>query len=205
MLKSLSSEIVKGIRLTLVFGLLAGIIYPLAITGVSQALFNHAANGSLIEKNGQVVGSELIGQWFDPSDLRYFHPRPSATVDPSTGQALPYAANNSAGSNLGPSSQALFNRVSAQVSQIIATEYGVPADGVPADMVTADFSGLDPHISVANARIQAARVAAVRGLDAAKVNAVVDKYTQGRILFFFGEPSVNVLRLNLALDNGEAG
>ena len=95
--------------------------------------------------------------------------------------------------------------MSAQVSQIIATEYGVPADGVPADMVTADFSGLDPHISVANARIQAARVAAVRGLDAAKVNAVVDKYTQGRILFFFGEPSVNVLRLNLALDNGEAG
>jgi potassium-transporting ATPase KdpC subunit len=205
MLKSLPSEIVKGIRLTLVVGLLVGIIYPLAITGVSQALFNHAASGSLIEKNGQVVGSELIGQWFDPSDSRYFHPRPSATVDPSTGQALPYAANNSAGSNLGPSSQALFNRVSAQVSQIIATEYGVPADGVPADMVTADFSGLDPHISVANARIQAARVAAVRGLDAAKVNAVVDKYTQGRILFFFGEPSVNVLRLNLALDNGEAG
>jgi len=204
MLKSLPSEIGRGIRLTLLFGLITGIIYPLAITGVSQVFFNHAANGSLIEKNGTVVGSELIGQWFDPTDGRYFHPRPSATTNPATGQPLPYAANNSAGSNLGPSNQALINRVSAQVSQIIATEYGVPADGVPADMVTTDFSGLDPHISVANARIQANRVAKVRGLDVAKVNALVDKYTTGRSLWIFGEPSVNVLLLNLALDNGEA-
>lgn len=205
MLKSFPSEIVKGIRLTLVFGLITGIIYPLAITGVSQALFNHAANGSLIEKNGTVVGSELIGQWFDPTDTRYFHPRPSATVDPNnSANALPYAANNSSGSNYGPSNQALINRVQAQVSQIIATEYGVPADGVPVDMVTTDFSGLDPHISVANARIQANRVARVRGLDLAKVNSLVDKYTTGRYFWIFGEPSVNVLLLNLALDNGEA-
>jgi potassium-transporting ATPase KdpC subunit len=203
MLKSFPSEIWMGIRLTLVFGALT-MIYSLGITGVSQAAFNHAANGSLIEKNGTVVGSELIGQWFDPTDSRYFHPRPSATVDPSTGQPLPYAANNSAGSNYGPSNQNLINRVSAQVAQIIATEYNVPADGVPADMVTTDFSGLDPHISVANARIQAVRIAKVRGLSLDKVNALVDKYTQGRILFVFGEPSVNVLELNLALDNGEA-
>jgi K+-transporting ATPase ATPase C chain len=205
MVKSLPSEMAQAIRLTLVFAVVTGLIYGVGMTGLIQVLFPHQANGSLIEKNGQVVGSELIGQWFDPSDLRYFHPRPSATVDPSTGQPLPYAANNSAGSNYGPSNQNLINRVTNQVSQIISTEYGVPADGVPVDMVTADFSGLDPNISVANARIQAARVAKVRGLDVSKVQALVDKYTQGRTLWVFGEPAVNVLKLDLALDNGEAG
>jgi K+-transporting ATPase ATPase C chain len=151
-----------------------------------------------------VVGSRLIGQWFDPSDTRYFHPRPSATVDPNTGQPLPYAANNSAGSNFGPSNQNLINRVQAQVQQLISTEKDI-TDGVPVDMVTTSFSGLDPDISVANARIQAARVAAVRGLDPGRVQALVDKYTTGRILWVFGEPHVNVLLLNMALDNGEAG
>ncbi len=204
MLKSMPSEILKGIRLTLVFGV-ATMIYTLAITGVGQVVFHDQANGSLVTgKNGEVVGSKLIGQWFDPSDSRYFHPRPSATVDPSTGQPLPYAANNSTGSNLGPSSQNLINRVQAQVQQIMNTEKNV-ADGVPVDMVTTSFSGLDPDISVANARIQADRVAAVRGLDPAKVHALVDKYTQGRILWLFGEPHVNVLLINMALDNGEAG
>ena len=206
MLKSLPNEIVKAIRLTLVFGLVTGIIYPLAITGISQVVFHDQANGSLItDKNGQVVGSRLIGQWFDPSDTRYFHPRPSATVDPNTGAPLPYAANNSTGSNYGPSNQNLINRVNGDVARISASEYNVPSDGVPADMVTTSFSGLDPHISVANAQIQAERVARVRGLDGAKVRALVDKYTQGRILWIFGEPAVNVLQLNLALDNGEAG
>ena len=204
MLSSIPREIVTAIRLTLVFGLVTGIIYPLAITGVSQVAFNSQANGSLVTKGGQVVGSSLIGQWFDPSDLRYFHPRPSATVDPNSGQPLPYAGNNSAGSNFGPSNQNLINRVQAQITQLVNTEKNI-ADGVPVDMVTTSFSGLDPDISVANARIQAARVAAVRGLDPARVNALVDKYTGGRILGVFGEPHVNVLLLNLALDSGEAG
>jgi K+-transporting ATPase ATPase C chain len=204
MLRSIPREIVTAIRLTLVFGLVTGIIYPLAITGVSQVAFNSQANGSLITRNGQVVGSSLIGQWFDPNDLRYFHPRPSATVDPSTGQPLPYAGNNSAGSNFGPSNQNLINRVQAQITHLVNTEKNI-ADGVPVDMVTTSFSGLDPDISVANARIQAQRVAAVRGLDLARVNALVDKYTGGRILGVFGEPHVNVLLLNLAIDNGEAG
>lgn len=205
MLKSLPREILIAIRLTLVFGLATGLLYPLAITGAGQVLFPAQANGSLItDTSGQVVGSRLIGQWFDPSDLRYFHPRPSATVDPATGKTLPYAANNSAGSNFGPSNQNLISRVQAQVQQIMNTEKNI-ADGVPVDMVTTSFSGLDPDISVANARIQAGRVAAVRGLDPAKVQALVDKYTGGRILWVFGEPHVNVLLLNMALDNGKAG
>jgi K+-transporting ATPase ATPase C chain len=206
MLKSLPNEIQQAVRVTLLFAIVTGLVYGVGMTGLIQVLFHDQANGSLVtDKNGQVVGSKLIGQWFDPSDLSYFHPRPSMTVDPSTGQPLPYAANNSAGSNLGPSSQALINRVAAEIAQIQQTEYNIPADGVPADMVTADFSGLDPYISVANARIQAVRVAKVRGLSLDKVNALVDKYTLGRFLGVFGEPSVDVLLLNLGLDNGEAG
>jgi potassium-transporting ATPase KdpC subunit len=204
MLRSIPREIITAIRLTIVFGLVTGIIYPLAITGVSQVAFSSQANGSLVTKNGQVVGSSLIGQWFDPTNLSYFHPRPSATVDPSTGQPLPYAANNSTGSNFGPSNQNLINRVQAQVSQIIGIEQNI-ADGVPVDMVTTSFSGLDPDISVANAKIQAQWIARVRGLDLGRVNGLVDKYTGGRILGVFGEPHVNVLLLNLALDRGEAG
>lgn len=206
MLKSVGVDILRAIRLTLVFGLIGGIVYPLVVTGISQVVFHDQAGGSLVtDRNGQVVGSRLLGQWNDPYDLRYFHPRPSATIDPSTGQAKPYAAENSAGSNLGPSSSVLIARVQAQVDYIEATEYGIPADGIPVDMVTADFSGLDPHISVANARIQAVRVARVRGLDPAPVEALVDKYTDGRSLLVFGEPGVNVLLLNMALDDGEAG
>jgi K+-transporting ATPase ATPase C chain len=205
MLKSLPVEVLRGIRVTLVFGA-ATLIYTFFVTGVGQAVFHDQANGSLVaDKSGQVIGSKLIGQWFDPNDLRYFHPRPSATVDPATGQPLPYAANNSTGSNFGPSNQNLINRVQASIQQLIATEKSIPSGGVPADMVTTSFSGLDPHISVANAYIQADRVASVRGLDPAKVRALVDRYTQGRMLLVFGEPSVNVLLLNLALDNGEAG
>jgi K+-transporting ATPase ATPase C chain len=206
MLKSLPREIIQAIRLTLVFAVVTGLVYGVGMTGLIQLVFHDQANGSLItDKSGQVVGSKLIGQWFDPEDLRYFHPRPSATVDPVTGAALPYAANNSAGSNLGPSSQVLIARVQAQIDLIMATESNIPTDGIPVDMVTADFSGLDPHISIANARIQAVRVAHVRGLDVAKVENLVDKYTDGRSLGILGEPGVNVLELNLALDNGEAG
>ena len=205
MLSSLPKEILIAIRVTLVFGLATGLIYPLAITGVGQVVFNDQANGSLLkDKNGQVVGSKLIGQWFDPADGKYFHPRPSATVDPNTGAALPYAANNSAGSNYGPSNQNLINRVASSVRSL-HDQYTIPSDGVPVDMVTTSFSGLDPDISVANAMIQADTVAKARSLDPARVRALVDKYTQGRILWVFGQPHVNVLLLDLALDNGEAG
>jgi len=204
MLSLLPREILMGIRLTLVFGV-ATLIYSLAITGIGQVVFNDQANGSLLkDKNGQVVGSKLIGQWFDPADLKYFHPRPSATVDPNTGQALPYAANNSTGSNFGPSNQNLINRV-ASSARTLQAQYTIPSDGIPVDMVTTSFSGLDPDISVANAMIQADAVAKARGLDPARVHALVDKYTQGRILWVFGEPHVNVLLIDLALDNGEAG
>ena len=205
MIKSLPAEILQAIRLTLVFAVVTGLVYGVGMTGIIQVVFHDQAGGGLIrDGSGQVVGSKLIGQWFDPSDARYFHPRPSATVDPNTGQPLPYAANNSAGSNFGPSNQNLINRVQAQVQQLISTEKNI-TDGVPVDMVTTSFSGLDPDISVANARIQAARVAAVRGLEAGRVQALVDKYTTGRILWVFGEPHVNVLLLNMAMDNGEAG
>jgi K+-transporting ATPase ATPase C chain len=204
MLSSLPREILIGIRLTLVFGV-ATLIYSLAVTGIGQVVFNDQANGSLLkDKNGQVVGSKLIGQWFDPTNLTYFHPRPSATVDPSTGAALPYAANNSTGSNYGPSNQNLINRV-ASSARTLQTQYNIPKDGIPVDMVTTSFSGLDPDISVANAMIQADTVAKARGLDPVRVHALVDKYTQGRILWVFGEPHVNVLLIDLALDNGEAG
>lgn len=206
MLKSVPTEIIQSLRLTLVFAVFTGLVYGLGMTGIIQVLFHDQANGSLVtDPSGQVVGSKLIGQYVDPTDLRYFHPRPSATVDPATGSPMPYAANNSAGSNLGPSSQVLINRVQARIDLIMATEYGIPSGGVPVDMVTSDFSGLDPHISVANARIQAVRVARVRGLDPARVEALVNNYTDGRSLGLFGEPGVNVLQLNLALDRGEAG
>src|SRR4029077_18400560 len=131
MLKSLPREILIAIRLTIVFGVVTGLVYPLAITGVSQVVFHDQANGSLVtDKNGQVVGSRLIGQWFDPSDARYFHPRPSATVDPNTGQPMPYAANNSAGSNYGPSNPNLIKRVQDALQQIKTTEKNI-SDGVP--------------------------------------------------------------------------
>jgi len=206
MVKSLPAEILQALRLTFVFALFTGLVYGVGMTGIIQVVFHDQASGSLItDGSGQVVGSKLIGQWFDPTDTRYFHPRPSATVDPSTGAPLPYAANNSAGSNYGPSNHNLINRVSGDVARITANEYNLPSDGVPVDMVTADFSGLDPNVSVANAQIQAERVARVRGLDPARVRALVDKYTDGRILWVFGEPHVNVLLINLALDRGEAG
>jgi K+-transporting ATPase ATPase C chain len=203
MLSALPVEILKGIRLTLVVGLITGIIYPLAITGVGQVAFNQAANGSLISKNRQVVGSNLIGQEFT-SD-KYFHGRPSATVDPATGKPKPYAAENSAGSNLGPSNQVLINRVASDVRAFQQANGLDPNTQVPVDIVTTDFSGLDPDITEAAALLQVNRVAQVRNLDAARVHALVEKYVHGRVLWIFGEPYVNVLELNMALDAGGAG
>jgi len=202
--KSLPGEVVRSIRLTLVVAVVTGLIYPLVITGISQVVFHDQANGSLIVKNGQVVGSKLIGQNF--TDPRYFFGRPSATVNVSdTVKSDPYNAQNSAGSNLAPSNVVLIDRVKKAVAQIRKDNNLPPDSLVPVDLVTTDFSGFDPDITEAAALIQVSHVAAARSLDPSKVQALVEKYVQGRILGVFGEPHVNVLALNMALDNGEAG
>ena len=195
MISSLPSELVRAVRLTVWFAVVTGLLYSLAITGVAQAVFPSQANGSVVTKNGQIVGSQLIGQDFR-SD-RYFHGRASAT-------ATPYAADNSAGSNLGPNNKALVDRV-ASSARTVRHENGLgPNDQVPVDLVTADFSGFDPDITEASALLQAPRVAKARGLDEARVRALVERYVHGRILWIFGEPYINVLELNMALDAGEA-
>lgn len=175
---------------------LTGLALPLAMTGLAQILFPYQANGSLIRQDGRVVGSALIGQDFAAAG--YFHPRPSATTEddpanPGRTRPAPYNAASSAASQLGPTSAA----------QLAAVRERVAANGpapVPADAVTASGSGLDPHITPANARSQAARVAEARGLPEARVRALVAAHTDGRELGFLGEPRVNVLGLNLALD-----
>jgi len=202
--RSLPIELLRAARLTLVIAVATGLIYPLLITSISQVVFHDQANGSLITKNGQVVGSKLIGQNF--TDPKYFFGRPSATANVSDAtKSDPYNAQNSAGSNLAPSNKVLIDRVSQAVAQI-RKENNLPADSmVPVDLVTTDFSGFDPDISEAGALTQVNHVATARNLDPVKVRALVEKYVQGRSLGIFGEPHVNVLALNMALDNGEAG
>ena len=204
MIRSLPTELLRSVRLTLVVAVVTGLIYPLVITGVSQVVFHDQANGSLITKNGQVVGSKLIGQNF--TDAKYFFGRPSATANVSDAtKSDPYNAQNSAGSNLGPTNKVLIDRVGKAVAQI-RKENNLPAGSlVPVDLVTTDFSGFDPDITEAAALIQVNHVAAARNLDPTKVRVLVEKYVQGRVMLVFGEPHVNVLALNLALDNGEAG
>ena len=203
MLAAIPSELLKGLRLTVVIFIATGLIYPLFVTGVGQAIFPGQAGGSLIMRNGQVVGSSLIGQYF--TSARYFHGRPSATVNPVTGKPEPYAADNSAGSTYGPTNPALIARVKAAVAEIRNENHLGPNTPIPVDLVTTDFTGFDPNVTEASALLQVDRVAQARGLDPARVRAMVEKYQQGRILWLFGEPHVNVLQLNLALDNGEAG
>jgi potassium-transporting ATPase KdpC subunit len=202
--RSLPAEVLRSIRLTLVVAVVTGLIYPLVITGLSQVLFHQQANGSLIVKNGQVVGSKLIGQNF--TDPKYFFGRPSATTNVTDAtKSDPYNAQNSAGSNLAPSNKVLIDRVSKAVGEI-RKENRLPAGSmVPVDLVTTDFSGFDPDITEAAALIQVNHVATARNLDPAKVRALVEKYVQGRVLGVFGEPHVNVLALNMALDAGGAG
>jgi K+-transporting ATPase ATPase C chain len=177
-----------------------GLVYPLAVTGIAQVVMPYHANGSLIEKDGVVVGSALIGQWFK-SD-RYFHPRPSATTDTDPNDSTktidaPYNAANSSGSNLGPTSQKLVDRVKVGVEAWRSIAGSGP---VPADAVTTSASGLDPDVSPETALDQVASVAKARGLPENSVRALVDGAIEGRVLGLIGEPRVNVLRLNLALD-----
>lgn len=174
-----------------IFTVLTGILYPGLITGIAQIFFPHQANGSLIVQNGQVVGSQLVGQQFD--DLRYFWGRLSAT------SPYPYNASSSLGSNLGPSNPALMAVVEARIAALKAADPQNTAP-IPADLVTASGSGLDPNISVAAALYQVARVAKVRGLNEEVVRVLVNRYTQRRQFGVLGEQRVNVLELNLALD-----
>ena len=189
-----------AIAFMILMTILTGVMYPLAITGISQLLFPRQANGSLIERKGQIIGSSLIGQIFVGDN--YFHGRPSATTttDPNDATktvAAPYNAANSSGSNLGPTSQSLIDGVKAAAQQLHA-ENNKP---IPVDMVTASGSGLDPHITPAAAQFQIARVAKARSLPVETVTAIVQKYTEDRALGIFGEPVVNVLKVNLALDS----
>lgn len=178
--------------MTVVFTLICGVAYPLLGTVIGQVAFHDKANGSLIKRDGVVVGSELIGQSF--AAPQYFHSRPSAAGSGYDGAA-------SSGSNLGPTNPELLAAV-AERADTYRKENGLASDAmVPVDAVTASGSGLDPHISIANARIQTARVATARGLDRAVVAQLVDKFTDGRQLVVLGEPGVNVVELNLALDD----
>jgi K+-transporting ATPase ATPase C chain len=193
-------EIRPAVVVMLALTVITGLAYPLAMTGIAQALFHRQANGSLIERDGKVIGSALIGQNF-ASD-RYFHGRPSATTDtdpndPTKTVPVPYDAANSNGSNLGPTAKALIERVQADVAKLKPEAGGAP---IPADLVTTSGSGLDPDISPAAALFQVKRVAAARGLPEERVQALVEQSVEGRLLGIIGEPHVNVLGLNLALD-----
>jgi len=200
MLKQIRPAIVFVVALTVITGLL----YPFAMTGVAGMIFPYQAQGSLIERDGKVVGSTLIGQEFT-SD-RYFHGRPSATVAPDPNDSsktvpAPYNAANSGGSNLGPTNRALIDRVQGDVEKL---QQENPSAQVPIDLVTTSGSGLDPDISPAAALFQVPRVAKARNMPEDRVRQLVDEHVEGRTLGFLGEPRINVLALNLALDRAAA-
>jgi K+-transporting ATPase ATPase C chain len=192
MVRHIRSALMTLLLLTLT----TGVLYPLVVTGIGQALFPSRVNGSIIRRNGRAVGSALIGQAF--SSPRYFWSRPSAT------RPFPYNAASSSGSNYGPLNPALLKAVKERVDLLRAAD---PQNGgpIPADLVTASASGLDPHISIAAAMYQVGRVARARYMPEAKVRALVSRYTDRPFLGVIGEPTVNVLRLNLALDESSGG
>jgi K+-transporting ATPase ATPase C chain len=196
MLREIRPAIVVLFALTLITGL----AYPLAMTGIAQVLFPRQAQGSLIERNGAVIGSELIGQQFETD--KHFHGRLSATTTPDPNDATktvpaPYNAANSGGSNLGPSNKALIDRVQGDIDKLKQENPSAP---VPADLVTTSASGLDPHISPEAALFQIPRIAKARNLPEERIRQLIAEHTQGRLFGLLGEPRVNVLLLNLALD-----
>ena len=200
MLKEIRPAIVLLVALTLI----TGVIYPFAMTGIARVIFPIQSQGSLVEENGRIVGSALIGQQFQ-SD-RYFHGRPSATVSPDPNDTTktvpaPYNAANSGGSNLGPTNKSLMERVQGDMDRL---QQENPSSEVPIDLVTTSGSGLDPHISPAAAHFQVPRVAKARNMSEDSVRRLVDEQVEGRTLGILGEPRVNVLALNLALDRAAA-
>ncbi len=193
-------EIRPAIVMMVLFTVLTGLIYPLAMTGIAQVVFPRQANGSLIEKDKKVIGSELIGQNF--TEDKYFHGRPSATTDTDPKDSTktvpaPYNAANSSGSNAGPTAKSLIERIQGDVDKLKAEN---PNAAVPVDLVTTSASGLDPDITPAAALFQVPRIAKTRGLPEAKVRDLVTQSVEGRFLGLIGEPHVNVMRLNMALD-----
>jgi K+-transporting ATPase ATPase C chain len=196
MLRQIRPAIVVLLALTLITGL----VYPLAMTGIAQAIFPRQAQGSLIERDGKVIGSELIGQVFESE--KYFHGRPSATTAPDPNDSTktvpaPYNAANSGASNFGPSNKALIDRVQGDMDKLKQENSAAP---VPADLVTTSASGLDPHISPEAALFQVPRIAKARNVPEDRIRQLVTDHTEGRFLGLLGEPRVNVLLLNLALD-----
>ena len=200
MLKEVRPALVFIVALTLI----TGVVYPFAMTGIARVIFPTQSQGSLLEENGKVIGSTLIGQQFQ-SD-RYFHGRPSATVapdpnDPTKTVPAPYNAANSGGSNLGPTNKSLIERIQGDMDRLKQEN---PSSEVPIDLVTTSSSGLDPHISPAAALFQVRRVAKARNMSEDSVRRLVDEHVEGRTFGILGEPRVNVLALNLALDRAAA-
>ena len=189
-------QIWPAISVTIVLMLVTGLAYPLLVTGIAQLVFPRQANGSLVAGDGRVVGSRLIGQQF--SQARYFHPRPSAA-------GAGYDPLASGGTNKGPTDRKLADTLVASAVKAVVTEDGVARGGIPADLVTSSGSGLDPDISPASAAVQVARVAHARNADSASVAAIVTSHISARQLGILGEPRVNVLQLNLALDSAFRG
>ena len=197
---SMMKQLRPAVMMIVLMTALTGLAYPLAMTGIAGLVFPHQAGGSLVVRDGKVVGSELIGQNFTAE--KYFHGRPSATTDtdpkdPTKTVPAPYNAANSGGSNLGPTSKALLDRVKGDAATLAAQNPGTP---VPVDLVTTSASGLDPDVTPAAALFQVPRVAKARHLPEDKVRQLVAEHTQGRVLGILGEPRVNVLALNTALD-----